>query len=225
MKATKHILLCDDDRNLSTLMATCLKKAGYAVDCVTDGDEALKLLSGSHYDFCLLDVMLPGVTGLEVLKQLREMGKDLPVVMVSARTAEEDILAGYAAGCDDYVCKPFSMDVLLCKLEVLSRLRQRNAEETQTQFQIGSLCFDSVRQTLNGNHLSSKENDVLLLLCRNRNKLVDRSQILKAVWSTDNYFAARSLAVYINHLRNHLKTEQGVKIMSVHGKGYKLVLN
>ncbi len=206
-------------------MVTCLKKAGYSVDCVTDGDAALKLLSGSHFDFCLLDVMLPGLTGLDVLRQLREMGKDLPVVIVSSRTAEEDILAGYDAGCDDYVCKPFSMDVLLCKLEVLSRLGQRSAEEAKTNFQIGSLRFDSVRQTLNGKHLSSKENDVLLLLCRNRNRLVDRSQILKVAWSTDDYFAARSLAVYVNHLRNYLKTEQDVKIMSVHGKGYKLVLN
>ena len=127
-------------------------------------------------------------------------------------------------GCDDYVTKPFSMDILICKTEAILR-RSRATDALQTvQFNLNGRRYDSVRQTLGDKKLSTRENDLLLLLCQNKGKMVDRNRILTSIWGSDTYFNSRSLSVYINHLRNYLGKDSEVKILSVHGKGYKLVI-
>ena len=167
--------------------------------------------------------MMPNMNGLETIQQLRANGRELPVIIVSGRASKEDIINGYKLGCDDYITKPVSMDILIWKIEaILRRVREKN-ENKLVYFQLGHLHFDSVKQTLGNIHLSSRENDLLLMLCRKRNQLVERNRILKSLWQTDNYFASRSLSVYINHLRNHLQDCPNIKILSVHGKGYKII--
>ncbi len=155
--------------------------------------------------------------------ELRESGNQLPIILASERGEKDDIIAGYAAGCDDYVVKPFSMDILICKIKAFLRRSQIDENNTETIFQIGNTTFDSVRQFLGDKRLSSRENDLLLMLCRKQNSLVERSQILKALWRDDNYFTSRSLAVYVNHLRHLMNDVKGARIIAVHGKGYKLV--
>lgn len=223
MKEKTNILICEDDINLSSIVADYLRNNDYVVDIAKDGKEGLEKCMNSHYDICLLDIMMPNMNGFDMLQQLRANGHELPVIIISGRASKEDIINGYKLGCDDYITKPVSMDILIWKIEaILRRVKEKN-ENKLVHFQLGNLYFDSVKQTLGDVHLSSRENDLLLILCRKRNQLVERNRILKTLWQTDDYFASRSLSVYINHLRNHLQDCPNIKILSVHGKGYKII--
>lgn len=218
-----NILLVEDDASLSTVLADYLRSKGYTVETASNGKEAWELILVKHYDLVISDIMMPKMNGFELLKLLRAQHITLPVIMLSAKTERDDIMLAYELGCDDYVTKPFSMDILICKVEaVLRRFRMTN-ESKQTEWQLGELVFDSVRQLLGNQHLSSRENDLLKMLCQNINNLVDRNRILMSIWGADTYFNARSLSVYVNHLRNYLGEDTPIRIMSVHGKGYKLV--
>ncbi len=218
-----NILLVEDDASLSTVLADYLRSKGYTVETASNGKEAWELILVKHYDLVISDIMMPKMNGFELLKLLRAQHITLPVIMLSAKTERDDIMLAYELGCDDYVTKPFSMDILICKVEaVLRRFRMTN-ESKQTEWQLGELVFDSVRQLLGNQHLSSRENDLLKMLCQNMNNLVDRNRILMSIWGADTYFNARSLSVYVNHLRNYLGEDTPIRIMSVHGKGYKLV--
>lgn len=218
-----NILLVEDDASLSTVLADYLRSKGYTVETASNGKEAWELILVKHYDLVISDIMMPKMNGFELLKLLRAQHITLPIIMLSAKTERDDIMLAYELGCDDYVTKPFSMDILICKVEaVLRRFRMTN-ESKQTEWQLGELVFDSVRQLLGNQHLSSRENDLLKMLCQNMNNLVDRNRILMSIWGADTYFNARSLSVYVNHLRNYLGEDTPIRIMSVHGKGYKLV--
>jgi len=219
----KCILLCEDDVNLASVVIEYLRAHDFSVDHATDGNEGLEALYGKNYDLCILDTSVPEQDALSMIQQLRDSGKQLPIILISDRGDKDDIIAGYQAGCDDYVLKPFSMDILICKIQAFLRRAQLEDENQETIFKVGNVTFDAVKQTLGKNHLSTRENDLLLMLCRKMNKVVDRSQILKTLWQADNYFSARSLAVYINHLRHILSNVKNVRIIAVHGKGYKLV--
>jgi len=219
----QHILLCEDDANLASVTVEYLRSEGFEVDHAMNGEEGLEYLQITNYDLCLLDVMMPNKDGITMLRELRASGKTLPVIIVSERGEKEDIILGFQTGCDDYVVKPFSMDILICKIRAILRRMQWNEDTQQTIFQVGDTTFDAVRQILGDRHLSTRENDLLLMLCRKSNHLVERSQILKALWQVDNYFSARSLAVYVNHLRHNMSDIKGARIIAVHGKGYKLV--
>lgn len=218
-----NILLVEDDASLSTVLADYLRSKGYTVETANNGKEAWELILVKHYELVISDIMMPKMNGFELLKLIRAQYTTLPVIMLSAKTERDDIMSAYELGCDDYVTKPFSMDILICKVEaVLRRFRMTN-ESKQTEWQLGELVFDSVRQLLGNQHLSSRENDLLKMLCQNMNNLVDRNRILMSIWGADTYFNARSLSVYVNHLRNYLGEDTPIRIMSVHGKGYKLV--
>ena len=218
-----NILLVEDDASLNTVLADYLRSKDYTVETALNGKEAWELIIIKHYDLIITDIMMPKMNGFELLKLIRAQYINLPVIMLSAKTDRDDIMQAYSMGCDDYVTKPFSMDILICKIEaVLRRFRLINESE-QTEWQLGELAFDSVRQQLGDLHLSSRENDLLKMLCQNMGQLVDRNRILMSIWGADTYFNARSLSVYINHLRKYLGEGSPIRIMSVHGKGYKLV--
>ena len=224
MTQTTYILLLEDDINLSTVLADYLRSKGYAVDTAMDGKEGWEMLSHKHYDILLTDIMMPRMNGLQVLKNLRESNNPIPVIIVSAKNDREDIIKGYNLGCDDYVTKPYSMDILICKIEAVLRRYRVHEKNNEMEFNLNGLHFDAVRQLLDDIHLSSRENELLLTLCQNMGKVVDRSRILTSLWGEDTYFNSRSLSVYINHLRNYMGKDSAVKILSVHGKGYKLVI-
>ncbi len=229
LKAEKiSILLCEDDLNFGMLLNDYLLSRGYLVDLAQDGDDGWVKFTHSKYDLCIFDVMMPLKSGFELAKEIRESGSDVPILFLTARTSKEDILEGYRVGGDDYMTKPCSMEILIYKIEsIMRRIRKRDLEN-RTQFQLGRLVYDASRQTLHDGeakiHLSSRENELLLILCQRHGELVERSAILKSIWLNDNYFACRSLSVYINHLRKILAIEPAIRILSVHGKGYKIVL-
>lgn len=223
MHTQTNILLVEDDVNLQTVLADYLRSRDYVVEKANNGAEAWDLIMVKHYDLVISDIMMPKKNGYDLLKLIRQKYDQLPVIMLSAKTDRDDIIRAYDLGCDDYVTKPFSMDILICKIEaIMRRIRVSHVSE-QTEWQLGELLFDSVRQQLGNRHLSSRENDLLRMLCQDMNNLVDRNRILMSIWGEDTYFNARSLSVYVNHLRNYLGENSPIRIMSVHGKGYKLV--
>lgn len=223
MATKNHILLVEDDLNLSTVLADYLQSKEYQVTTAANGQEAWELLSHKHFDILLTDISMPKKNGWQLMKSVRESGMLIPIIVLSAKTDREDIIRGYQLGCDDYLTKPFSMDILICKIEAILRRYRMASQTDEMEFDLNGLHFDAVRQTLGDKRLSSRENELLLMLCQNMDKTVERSRILMTLWGSDTYFNSRSLSVYVNHLRNYIGKDNVVKILSVHGKGYKLV--
>ncbi len=224
MANPKHILLVEDDISLSTVLADYLQSKDYQVQTAPNGQEAWELLNKRHFDILLTNISMPKMNGWQLLKTVRDSGQLMPVIIISAKTDREDIIRGYHLGCDDYVTKPFSMDILICKIEAILRRYAIGSQSDMMEFELDGVRFDAVRQTLGTKRLSSRENDLLLMLCQNIGQTVERNRILMSLWGSDTYFNARSLSVYVNHLRNYIGKDSMVKILSVHGKGYKLVL-
>jgi len=218
------ILLCEDDANLAMIMGDYLREHNYVVTTASNGQDGLETILNQAFDLCLLDLVSPAKNGLDMLRTLRASGIEIPVIILSQYGEKEDILEAYEAGCDEYVIKPMSMDILMSKIQAWLHRCLLEEENQAVVFQLGKVTFDSVKQTLGKQHLSGRENDLLLMLCRKQNHLVERSKILQSLWQVDNYFASRSLSVYINHLRHVLEKVPEVRILAVHGKGYKLVI-
>ena len=217
-----RILIIDGDISLSTVLRDYLVSRGYQAAMEPMGREALSRLSSEHWDIVLMELQGIGMNGYELLKGIRHRLPKLPIFILSSRSDREDQMRAFELGADDYILKPFSMDLLICRMEAVLRRIRAYEENRQKVFQLGTHTFDSVHQSLDGAHLSSRESDLLLMLCRNEGEVVDKHKILSALWKEDNAFTARSLGVYINHLRGHLRPI-GYEIIAVRYKGYKLV--
>ena len=217
-----RVLIIDGDISLATVLRDYLVSRGYQAAMEPMGREALSRLSSEHWDIVLMELQGIGMNGYELLKGIRHRLPKLPIFILSSRSDREDQMRAFELGADDYILKPFSMDLLICRMEAVLRRIRAYEENRQKVFQLGTHIFDSVHQSLDGAHLSSRESDLLLMLCRNEREVVDKHKILSALWKEDNAFTARSLGVYINHLRGHLRPI-GYEIIAVRYKGYKLV--
>ena len=217
-----RVLIIDGDISLATVLRDYLVSRGYQAAMEPMGREALSRLSSEHWDIVLMELQGLGMNGYELLKGIRHRLPKLPIFILSSRSDREDQMRAFELGADDYILKPFSMDLLICRIEAVLRRIRAYEENRQKVFQLGTHTFDSVHQSLDGAHLSSRESDLLLMLCRNEGEVVDKHKILSALWKEDNAFTARSLGVYINHLRGHLRPI-GYEIIAVRYKGYKLV--
>lgn len=230
MKDIKNrILLAEDDENLGSLLQEYLQAKNYEADWVTNGEKAFRYFEQFHYDICLLDVMMPVKDGFTLASEIRMVNRDIPIIFLTAKSMKEDVLEGFSLGADDYLTKPFSMEELLFRIEAILR-RTKGARSGETNvWKIGSFTFDANKQKLTGTgteqKLTTKESELLILLCNNINKVLERNFTLKAIWIDDNYFNARSMDVYITKLRKYLKADPNVQIINVHGKGYKLVVD
>jgi len=229
MEQKTKLLLAEDDENLGLLLKEYLVAKGYDADLFPDGEVAYKGFMKGHYDICILDVMMPKKDGFTLAKDIRIVNADIPVIFLTAKNMKEDVLEGFKLGADDYITKPFSMEELILRIEaILRRTSQENQASAQQVFTLGKYTFDTRKQTLtegeNVVKLTTKESDLLKLLCQNANKVLERNYALKSIWIDDNYFNARSMDVYITKLRKHLKDEPTVEIINVHGKGYKLIV-
>ena len=217
-----RILIIDGDISLSTVLRDYLVSRGYQASMVTSSREGLERLQGAPWDIVLMELQGLGMNGYELLKEIRHRLPKMPIFILSSRSDREDQMRAFELGADDYITKPFSMDLLICRMEAIFRRIRAYEENRQKVFQLGIHTFDSVHQSLDGAHLSSRESDLLLMLCRNEGEVVDKHKILSTLWKEDNAFTARSLGVYINHLRGHLRPI-GYEIIAVRYKGYKLV--
>jgi DNA-binding response OmpR family regulator len=224
------ILLAEDDHNLGSLLKEYLDAKGYQTSLAANGKEGLDMFRKNKFDLCLLDVMMPVKDGFTLAKEVRALDANIPVVFLTAKSMKEDTIEGFSVGADDYITKPFSMEELLLRLTaILRRTRSQNtAHSAQMEFNIGAYKFDYNRQILEhagkSEKLTSKEAELLRLLCLNSNDVLDRSFALNSIWKDDSYFNSRSMDVYIAKLRKYLKDDASVEILNIHGKGFKLLI-
>ena len=221
------ILLCEDDENLGMLLREYLQAKGYATELCADGDAGYKSFLKTKFDICVLDVMMPKKDGFTLAKEIRNSNQDVPIIFLTAKTLKEDILEGFKIGADDYITKPFSMEELVFRIEAIIRRTKGKKNKESTVYHIGRFTFDTQKQLLclgdEQRKLTTKENELLALLCSHANEILQRDFALKTIWIDDNYFNARSMDVYITKLRKHLKDDPQIEIINIHGKGYKLI--
>jgi two-component system, OmpR family, response regulator len=224
----KRILLAEDDSNLGNLLKNYLTAKSYETSLFVNGNLALEAFSKSSYGLCILDIMMPEMDGITLAKQIRLSDPEMPIIFLTAKNQKEDIIEGFKSGADDYITKPFSMEELLYRIEaILRRTSNTSINKKEESYIIGSYFFDPLKQILTFNDqlisLTTKESQLLELLCRHGNEILERNFALKTIWIDDNYFNARSMDVYITRLRKYLKKDPVVKILNVHGRGYKLI--
>lgn len=222
------ILLCEDDENLGMLLREYFLVKGYDTDLFPDGEAGLRAFQTGDYDVCVLDVMMPKKDGLTLAQEIRQLNSEVPILFLTAKNLKEDIIEGFKIGGDDYITKPFSMEELLFRIEAIMRRIRTKRPKEKIVYKLGQFEFDSQKQLLKikGKQvkLTTKESELLSLLCANANDILERNYTLKTIWIDDNYFNARSMDVYITKLRKLLKDDETVQIINIHGKGYKLIV-
>jgi two-component system OmpR family response regulator len=222
------ILLAEDDNNLGVLLRNYLAAKDYETVLFINGSLALESFPFGSFGLCILDIMMPEMDGLTLAKEIRSINPNIPIIFLTAKNQKEDIIDGFKSGADDYITKPFSMEELLYRIEaILRRTATSTVNKSNESFTIGEYSFDPLNQMLVHRDqtikLTTKESELLDLLCRHGNEILERNFALKTIWIDDNYFNARSMDVYITRLRKYLKKDPTVKILNVHGRGYKLI--
>ena len=217
------ILLVEDDESLGFVTSDNLKRKGYDVHWAKDGSAGERCFGEHAFDLVILDVMLPMKDGFTLARQIRERDPDIPILFLSARSMVEDRLEGLRTGADDYLTKPFSMEELLLKIQVFIRRSERS---DGTTYRIGRFTFDPGEHLLEGEgksrNLTSRENQVLKMLCEHRNRVVRREELLLGIWGKEDYFLGRSLDVFISKLRKYLSADEHISIVNHHGVGFRL---
>ena len=221
-------MLCEDDENLGMLLREYLQAKGFSAELFPDGEAGYRAFMKQKYDICILDVMMPKKDGFTLAQEIRQANGDVPIIFLTAKLLKEDILEGFKIGADDYITKPFSMEELVFRVEaILRRVRGKKTKESSV-YKVGNFTFDTQKQLLvigeKQTKLTTKENELLALLCSHANEILQRDFALKTIWIDDNYFNARSMDVYITKLRKHLKDDPQIEIINIHGKGYKLII-
>jgi DNA-binding response OmpR family regulator len=230
----KKILLAEDDPNLGMLLQDYLQLKGkFEVTLCQDGDDALKAFTKDQFDVCIFDVMMPKKDGFTLGKEIRKIDPNVPIIFATAKAMIEDKSEAYNLGGDDYITKPFRIEELLLRINAL--LRRMSAPENNpatdlpTRFEIGNYTFDYTAQLIISGSaqqkVSTKEAELLRLLCLKKNEVLTREEALISIWHDDNYFNGRSMDVFLSKLRKYLKEDPKVEIINVHGKGYKLLVN
>lgn len=221
-----HILVVEDEKRIAYLLRRVLQEERHTVDLAHDGDSGLDLALSDTYDVVILDVMLPGMDGMEICRQMRAENIKSPVLMLTARGAVEDRVLGLNVGADDYLTKPFAMEELLARVNALLRRRSRDFDST-LQLQVGDLMLDLVRHEVRRNgkiiELTAKEFALLEYLMRHPGQVLSRSQIIDSVWRYDLEALSNVVDIYIHYLRD--KIDHGFAhplIKTVRGIGYKI---
>ncbi|MFZ4622132.1 MAG: response regulator transcription factor [Bacteroidota bacterium] len=232
MKQRMKILLLEDDANLGFILTEHLEMNGFTVQHCTNGVDGSAAFRKSAFALCLVDVMMPKKDGFTFVKELRQNDEQTPVIFLTAKSLKEDRIEGLKIGADDYITKPFSMEELLLRITaILKRSHLAGSSAVIPELiAVGSFQFDVRKSVLTYGakkkiQLTTKESELLAVLCAHRNHVVEREQILNAVWGTDSYYSARSMDVYVSKLRKYLKTDPKVSIVNVHGKGYTLLID
>ncbi|MGV2451293.1 response regulator transcription factor [Chryseobacterium indologenes] len=217
------ILYAEDDKTIAFLVEDSLESY-YDISCYSDGESALEAFNSQDFDICLLDIMMPGMSGFEVAQNIRSKNSEIPIIFISAKALKEDRIKGLKIGADDYLVKPFSIEELMLKIEVFLK-RTKKSDTSPLQYKVGKYDFDPKNYTLKGAEnnitLTQRESDLLLYFIRHKNLVVKRQEILRAIWGDDDYFMGRSLDVFISRLRKVLAEEQNIVIENLHGIGFR----
>ena len=223
-----RILLAEDDNNLGILLKNYLTAKGYETTLVVNGIQAFDAFSKRSFSICIFDIMMPEMDGVTLAKEIRKINTEVPIIFLTAKNQNEDKIEGFISGADDYITKPFSMEELIYRIEAILRRTAAPPVIKKTEsYTIGAYSFYPLKQLLYFKDqyvkLTTKESELLELLCQQGKEILERNYALKTIWIDDNYFNARSMDVYITRLRKYLKNDQSVKILNVHGRGYKLI--
>lgn len=222
------ILLVEDDPTLGFVVKNKLEGTGYDVVHCLDGESGWQQFMKHNFDICLLDVMLPRKDGMALASQIRKKNEEVPILFLTSKSMDDDKIAGFRSGADDYITKPFNMQELLLRIEVFLK-RTRKVEESQpTEFKIGTLNFNYKDLILFNEtekiQLTQREADLLRYLSLNANRVLKREEILLHVWGKEDYFLGRSMDVFITKIRKHIKDQPTVELQTIHGIGFKFSL-
>lgn len=224
------VLYAEDEPTLAQIISDGLANSGYEVQMAADGQQALEIFLSNPPDICVLDIMMPVKDGYTLAEDMRTQNTGIPIIFLSAKSMPEDVIKGFKSGGNDYLKKPFNMGELLVRMEsLLSRFGTTNQQEGQSPGKqgFGACMLDTVSQVLTTSQathtLSYKETALLELLLQHRNTLLPRQVPLLKIWGDDSFYNARSMDVFMSHLRKMLKDEPSVQLMSIRGAGYKLI--
>jgi DNA-binding response OmpR family regulator len=227
MSAKAKILLVEDDASLGFVVKDSLEESGYEVLLCNDGESGWQQFMRNNVDICLLDVMLPKKDGMTLATQIRKKNERIPILFLTARNMDDDKIAGFKAGGDDYIVKPFNMEELVLRLEVfLKRTKEeRILEEKIVMGGDSSFDYENLLLTNNGSpiQLTQKEADLIKYLFQNKNVVLKREDILINVWGKDDYFLGRSMDVFMTKVRKYIKDIEDLELQTIHGVGFKLV--
>lgn len=222
------ILFAEDDVNLAKVLVAYLTEKGYEVSHATNGEIAYELFCQNSYDICLIDVMMPLMDGFTLAQEIRKVDKKIPLIFLTAKALQEDMIKGLSIGGDDYITKPFPRDVLLARIQALLRRTVQTEEDNGIIQLTSSIVFDKKRQliTINGveKKITTREVELLQLLIEKKNDVLERGYALKKIWGDDSWYNSRNMDVYINKLRKLFKEDNSIQIINVHGVGFKLII-
>ncbi|HQY12874.1 MAG TPA: response regulator transcription factor [Ferruginibacter sp.] len=223
------ILYVEDELFLAKIVKESLESRAYEVLMEADGDKAFPLFKQHRPDICVLDVMLPNKDGFAIAEEIRGMDAQVPIIFLTAKAQTEDLVKGFKTGGNDYIRKPFSMEELIVRIENALRFRsgEKKPDDKKDVVKIGKYSFYPNHQVLKNNgderKLSFRETELLKVLYENRDKIIDRRDILNLLWGNDNFFNSRNLDVYITKLRSYLKNDAALEIITIKGIGYRFV--
>ncbi|MEO9872721.1 response regulator transcription factor [Ekhidna sp.] len=222
-----RLLIVEDDPNLGEILSEYLGLKGYETTLMRDGEEGGRAFKKAEFDLCILDLMMPKKDGFTLAKEIRATDDDTPIIFLTAKSMKQDIIKGFTIGADDYMTKPFSMEELLLRIQAILKRSIKKEEPFPNPFTIAGLVYYYQENRLitpkREINLTTKENELLKIFFENVNKTVERSSALKKIWKDDSYFNARSMDVYIAKIRKYLSDEPSLKILTIHGEGFKLV--
>ncbi|MBG6131456.1 DNA-binding response OmpR family regulator [Aquimarina sp. EL_43] len=220
------LLMVEDEQTLSELLTEFLQAEGYTVYCASDGEEGLHLFNNISPDICIFDVMMPRLSGFSLLEKIRAIDVKTPILMLTAKALKEDIINGLNLGADDYLVKPFNFQEL--SLRIKNILKRTVHQNNQNIYNLGKYKFNHNSQVLEFKSkkqvITTMEANILNLLCAHKNETVERKYILQNLWNNDDFYNFRSIDVFVSKLRTYLREDDTIKIISVRGKGYKLIV-
>lgn len=227
MSAKTTVLLAEDEPSLGMIIKESLETRNFRVLLCPDGEVAFKTYESQKPELLVLDVMMPKKDGFTLAKEIRQLDDYIPILFLTAKSQTEDVLEGFSVGGNDYLKKPFSMEELIARMNNLLN-RTKLQKDSPDSIQIGKYFFNFPKQTLQFEsnekiQLTHREAHVLFQLQQHKNKVTDKSELLKKLWGTDDFFASRSLDVFITKLRKKLIHDSSVQILNVRGFGYKLI--
>jgi DNA-binding response OmpR family regulator len=221
-----NLLLVEDEPFLARVIKESLEQLDYTVIHAADGKKAFSLFQNQLYDLCIVDVMLPHTDGFTLVKQIRALESQVPILFLTSRTATNDVIEGYHSGGNDYLKKPFSLEELFLRINELVK-RSNVKSKGEERLLIGAYRFVPHKQTLQYGgeefRLSHRETQLLKMLYEHKNVLLERKQVLITLWGDDSFFNTRTMDVFITKLRKHLQLDPSVEIINVRGMGYKLI--
>lgn len=229
MSKEARILLVEDDTNLSFVIKDNLEFRNFEVLLCEDGESGLQAYENGRFDICILDVMLPRMDGFTLAEKIREQDKHVPIIFLTAKSMKEDKINAFQLGADDYITKPFNFEELILRIKVFLKRSGKDTLPAPSVVKLHSYVFDYPNLDLvhekATRKLTQRQADLLKMLCDSAGQTIKREDLLNSIWGSSDYFAGRSMDVFISKLRKYLSLDPRIEIINYHGIGFKLILN